>query len=106
MIRLYKRDETNFANNGIGILKDVISCTCSEVLNGKYDLEFEYPIGGAYVESLVEENVVKAPVGNQSGEDQLFRIKLISKQFKRIKVYATHIFYDLADNFLEDVAPT
>lgn len=106
MIRLYERDETNFASNGIGILKDVISCTCSEVLNGKYDLEFEYPIGGAFIESIVEENIVKAPVGNQSGEDQLFRIKLISKQFKRIKVYATHIFYDLSDNFLEDVAPT
>ena len=38
MIRLYERNETNFQHNGIGILKDVISCTCSEVLNGKYDL--------------------------------------------------------------------
>ena len=105
MIRLYERNETNFQHNGIGILKDVISCTCSEVLNGKYDLEFDYPIGGAFIESIVEENIVKAPVGNPSGEDQLFRIKMISKQFKRIKVYATHIFYDLSDNFLEDVSP-
>lgn len=105
MIRLYERNENNFQHNGIGILKDVISCTCSEVLNGKYDLEFDYPIGGAFIESIVEENIVKAPVGNPSGEDQLFRIKMISKQFKRIKVYATHIFYDLSDNFLEDVSP-
>lgn len=105
MIRLYERNENNFQHNGIGILKDVISCTCSEVLNGKYDLEFDYPMGGAFIESIVEENIVKAPVGNPSGEDQLFRIKMISKQFKRIKVYATHIFYDLSDNFLEDVSP-
>ena len=105
MIRLYDRNEENFQHNGIGILRDVIACTCSEVLNGKYDLEFDYPIGGAFIESIVEENIVKAPVGNPSGEDQLFRIKMISKQFKRIKVYATHIFYDLSDNFLEDVSP-
>lgn len=106
MIRIYDKSETNFETNGIGVLKDVISCTCTEQLNGKYDLEFEYKIGGAFFENIVEENIVKAPVGNQSGEDQLFRIKLISKQLKRVKVYATHIFYDMYDNFLVDVAPT
>lgn len=106
MIRLYDKNETDFSHNGIGILKDVISCTCTEVLNGKYDLELEYAINGAFQEYLVEENIIKAPVGNPSGEDQLFRIKLISRQLKRVKVYATHIFYDLIDNFLVDVAPT
>ena len=63
-------------------------------------------IDGLNAEYILEENIVKAPVGNPSGNDQLFRIKLISKQLKRIKVYATHIFYDLSDNFLVDVAPT
>lgn len=106
MIRIYNKNETNFNHNGYGILKDVISCICTEQLNGKYDLEFEYEIGGLNFEYILEENIVKAPVGNQSGEDQLFRIKLISKQLKRVKVYATHIFYDLSDNFLVDVAPT
>ena len=37
------------------------------------------------MESLVEENIIKAPVGNPSGEDQLFRIKLVTKQLKRIR---------------------
>lgn len=106
MIRIYEKSETNFEHNGYGILKDVLTCTCTEVLNGQYDLELEYPINGALIEYLVEENIIKAPVGNPSGEDQLFRIKLISKQLKRIKVYATHIFYDLSDNFLVDVSPT
>lgn len=106
MIRIYDKLENNFQHNGLGILRDVISCTCSEVLNGKYDLEFEYPVGGFLIENIVEENIIKAPVGNTSGEEQLFRIKLITKQLKRIKVYATHIFYDLSDNFLENVAPT
>ena len=106
MIRIYDKLETDFTHNGLGILKDVISCTCCEVLNGKYDLEFEYPVNGFLIENIVEENIIKAPVGNQSSEDQLFRIKLITKQLKRIRVYATHIFYDLSDNFLENVAPT
>ncbi len=106
MIKLYDKNETDFSHNGIGILKDVINCTCTEVLNGKYDLELEYAIDGAFQEYLIEENIIKAPVGNPSGEDQLFRIKLISRQLKRVKVYATHIFYDLIDNFLVDVAPT
>ena len=106
MIRIYDKNETDFTHNGIGILKDVISCTCKEELNGKYELEFEYQVGGAFFDYIVEENIVKAPVGNPSGDDQLFRIKLISKQLKKIKVYAVHIFYDLADNFLADVAPT
>lgn len=106
MIRLYDKNEKDFTHNGLGILKDVLMCTCTEVLNGKYDLELEYPIHGFLIENIVEENIVKAPVGNPSGEDQLFRIKLITKQLKKIKVYATHIFYDLSDNFLVDVAPT
>ena len=91
MIRLYDKEETNFLNNGLGVLRDVISCTCVEVLNGKYDLEMEYAVNGFLSEHILEENIIKAPVGNDSGEDQLFRIKLISKQLKRIKVYATHI---------------
>lgn len=106
MIRLYDKKGTDFLHNGLGILKDVLSCTCTEVLNGQYDIELEYPIHGFLVEGLVEENIIKAPVGNPSGEDQLFRIKLVTKQLKRIRVYATHIFYDLSDNFLVDVAPT
>ena len=46
MIRLYDKEETNFLNNGLGVLRDVISCTCVEVLNGKYDLEMEYAVNG------------------------------------------------------------
>ena len=81
-----QKNEVNFEHNGYGILRDVLTCTCTEVLNGQYDIELEYPIGGALIEYLIEENIIKAPVGNPSGEDQLFRIKLISKQLKRIKV--------------------
>jgi len=79
MIRIYDKNETDFTHNGIGILKDVISCTCKEELNGKYELEFEYQVGGAFYDYIVEENIVKAPVGNPSGDDQLFRIAPTNK---------------------------
>ena len=106
MIFIYNKNEKIFDNNGYGILKDVISCYCSEELNGKYDLELTYSTNGLLSEYLLEENIIKADVGNMSGEPQLFRIKLIQRDLKRITIYATHIFYDLADNFLLDIAPT
>lgn len=105
-MKIYDRNEIDFNNNGYGYLKDVLSCTCEEALNGKYDLEFEYTINGFLYEYILEENIIKADVGNKSGEEQLFVIKIISKGLKRMKVYCQHIFYDLADNMLVDVAPT
>lgn len=104
MIRIYDRNTKDFSNNGYGILKDIVSCECTEALNGQYDVEFEYLVNGYLVDKILEENIIKVPVGNGT-DDQLFRIKLISKQLTRIKVYAIHIFYDLADNFLVDVYP-
>jgi hypothetical protein len=38
--------------------------------------------------------------------DQLFRISEFRKEFNSYYIFARHIFYDLADNFLEDVRPT
>lgn len=105
-MRIYNKNEINFDNNGYGFLKDVLSCSCDEILNGKYDLEFEYKIDGFLSEYILEENIVKAEVGSKSGEEQLFIIKIIAKGLKRMKVYCQHIFYDLADNMLVDVAPT
>lgn len=101
---LYDKATTDFNNNGYGILRDALYASVTEVLNGEYSLSIEYPVGGILSEYLVEENIIKVDVGN--GNLQLFRIKQADKTMTRIKVYAVHIFYDLADNFLEDVAPT
>ena len=48
---------------------------------------------------LIEGNIIKA-------DGQLFRIYHKSKTPTSIKCNCRHIFYDLADNFLEDVRPT
>lgn len=107
-MKIYSATETNFNNNGYGILRDVIECYSTEFLNGQYDIKFIYPVNGYLSEYLIENNIVK--VDNGRDEEQLFRIKIIqgnvSQNSKEITVIANHITFDLEDNFLIDVRPT
>lgn len=103
MITLFDARCENFNNNGIGSLKDAIRCEVTEALNGELVLDLEYPITSKYIEYIINENIIKCDAGLE--EDQLFRIKNIKPNFNTITVYAEHITYDLADNFLEDVFP-
>lgn len=41
---LYEKDETGFDNNGLGRLRDMISCVVTEERNGIYECDFEYPM--------------------------------------------------------------
>lgn len=41
---LYEKDETAFASNGLGRLRDMISCVVTEERNGVYECDFEYPV--------------------------------------------------------------
>lgn len=43
---LYDYDEWLFAYNGLGRLRDIISCTVTEERNGIYECDFEYPVTG------------------------------------------------------------
>lgn len=96
LIQIYDKNTTDFSKNG-RVLQDTLSCYVTEELNGAYELELEHPIDGKWQE-LVEGNIIKA-------DGQLFRIYNKQKTLARIKVNARHIFYDLYDNFLEDVRP-
>lgn len=57
MITIYDEFETNFDNNEIGILRDVISAKITEELNGGYELEMEYPANGYLSEYIKEGNI-------------------------------------------------
>ena len=103
-MNIYESNTNSFNNNGLGFLTDLLTANVTENLNGDMYLEFTYPINGALSEYIVQENIVKCNVGNNNY--QLFRIKRVVKDYTRISVYALHIFYDLLDNFLLDVAPT
>lgn len=103
MINVYNADEINFQHNGLAVLNPII-CEVKEELNGSYELKLEhhFDIRGKW-KYLEEGNIIKAPT--PSG-DQLFRIYKKIKTLDDITVNARHIFYDLANNFLEDCRPT
>ena len=103
-MNIYEKTQSNYLdNNGLGFLTDVINSKVIEKLNDTYTLELEYPKDGHLSEYLVLDNIIKCKVAD--GTEQLFRIKTIKKNFDTIKLTAYHIFYDLLDNFLEDVYP-
>lgn len=101
---IYDKNTTEFNNNGYGILTDSIVANVTEMLNDEYSLLIEYPVKGNLAEYLLEENIIKAEVGN--GNLQLFRIKQVEKTLTRINVYALHIFYDLLDNYILESTST
>ena len=44
---LYEANEVAFTSNGLGRLRDCISCVVTEERNGIYECDFEYPVDGA-----------------------------------------------------------
>lgn len=103
MITLHDSKTKNFNNNGLGILRDCVSAKVCEVLNGEFNINITYPVGGYLYQYLIEDNIIVTDVGY--GNRQAFRIKNVNKRLDNIEVYATHIFYDLNDNLLEDIYP-
>ena len=102
-MKIYLSNETDFTNNGLGFLTDLVSAKVIDELNGNYELNFEYMVNGNLSEYIERENIIKCKVAD--GTEQLFRITNITKNFKTIQVTAKHIFYDLINNFLADTYP-
>ena len=103
MLVIYNKDTTEFNNLGLGVLRDIKSePEITEVLNGQYNLEFEYIKDGWLSEEIIEGNIIKC-------NGQAFRIRDIKKNIKDGSIYvlAKHIWFDLEiNNMLVDVAPT
>ncbi|HHY0049447.1 TPA: phage tail spike protein [Clostridioides difficile] len=101
MLRLYKANETNFKNNGLGILKDAVEAKVTEELNGLFELEFTYYVGSFLFDEIDYNKIVMADASPKL-KNQLFRIYYISKELGgKILVKAEHISYDLLNNFIE-----
>ena len=49
---LYEENETEFKNNGIGRLSDLISCSVTEKKNDTYTLDMTYPVNGKHFNEL------------------------------------------------------
>lgn len=93
---LYPRGQTIFSGNGIGILSDVISCKCTEVLNGSYEIELQAPIDGNHVVDISTNCVVKVKP-NYEDSPQPFRIYSVEQDINGLVVVkAAHLSYDTA----------
>lgn len=93
---LYSATETDFSNNGLGILGDCVSCEVTEEANGIFELVMQYPMGGIHYEDIADRSIIKSKA-DQFRDPQLFRVYSISKPMSGIvTVSAEHISYDLS----------
>lgn len=93
---LYDKYETDFLSNGLGQLGDCLTCTVTEEVNGIYELEFTYPMSGAYYEQLINAGGVVACTHDHNGDIQLFDIYKYSAPIDGIVTfYGSHVSYRL-----------
>lgn len=93
---LYRSTDTEFDNNGLGILGDCVFCEVTEEANGIFELAMQYPMDGIHFEDITDRAIIKAKA-DQFREPQLFRVYSVSKPMSGIvKVLAQHISYDLS----------
>ena len=93
---LYNATETDFDNNGIGILSSCTFCEVVEEGNGIFELSMTYPMDGIHFEQIRERSIIKAKA-DQFRDPQLFRVYAISKPMSGIvRIDAQHISYDLS----------
>lgn len=55
---LFDASAITFTTNGIGRLSDCISCTVTEERNGIFEVEFKYPITGAFYSEIQEGRII------------------------------------------------
>lgn len=93
---LYPGAETAFADNGLGVLPDAVSCIVAEERNGMYELEMQYPVSGLHYADIALRSLILAKPNPTDGP-QPFRVYRITKPLAGVvTVYAQHISYDLA----------
>lgn len=92
---LYDKTATDFNNNGTGRLIDCASCLVTEERNGRYELEIEYPLGGAY-QGEIELNSIIGAEANETDQTQLFTVYSITRELGNLtRIRARHISYRL-----------
>lgn len=93
---LYIATESNFNNNGLGMLSDCTYCAVTEERNGVFELEMRYPIEGDLYNDIKYDSIIKAKP-NEISEPQLFRVYYNSKPINgEVTFKAEHISYQLS----------
>lgn len=90
---LYEPYETEFDNNGLGRLRDCISCVVTEERNGIYECDFSYPITGANYDKIQLGRII-AVEHDDTGDVQPFDIVSCTRAIDGIvEFHAVHISY-------------
>jgi len=90
---LFEKDEKVFATNGLGRLRDVLRCECTEERNGVYEVEFEYPVDGAHFDDILCGRIIGVEHDDTS-DMQPFEIYSYSKPIDgKVTFKAFHISY-------------
>lgn len=90
---LYEANETAFVSNGLGRLRDCISCKVEEQRNGLYECLFEYPVDGAHFDDIRLGRII-AVEHDDTLDVQPFDIVSYERTIEGIATFrATHISY-------------
>lgn len=90
---LYDKTETAFTSNGVGRLRDCISCIVTEERNGIYECDFEYPMDGANYD-LIQVGRIVGVTHDESTDIQPFDIVSFTKPIDGVVTFhAVHISY-------------
>ena len=107
--RLYNADskdpENYLRGNGLGFLRDTISCDVTEEKNGEYFLEAI--INGAdRLANVITDSMIIRAKPNNVDLPQLFEINKVTSSYgadgKKIKIYAQHIKYLYFNNYISN----
>lgn len=90
---LYEKDETFFESNGLGRLRDCISCVVTEERNSVYEAEFQYPVTGTNYD-LIELGRVIGVTHDDTDDIEPFDIVSFTKPINGVVTFhCVHISY-------------
>lgn len=94
---LYEATEVAFSSNGLGRLRDILTCEVLEQRNGVYECNFTYPVSGAYFEEIQPGRVI-AVAHDDTGSVEPFDIVSYTKPIDGVvEFHAVHISYRLSE---------
>ena len=93
---LYDTDETLFTSNGLGRLRDCISCLCTEERNGMYECDFQYPVSGANFDKIQVGRIIGI-THDETDDIQPFDIVSYSRPINEVVTFhCVHISYRMS----------
>lgn len=102
MIKLFEQNAIDFTNNGILVLDNITyTCYTKEVINGNFYVRLSIRHSTEEWSRIKRFMILSVPTHRG---DMLFRIKQLNIDDKNLlHIYAQHIWFDMDDNFIDDI---